>query len=88
MAVKTRIAAALAVTALVLGSQVVLADDHKHPNDKCPPGTHTTTVEKSTTAEAKPGGVGLGSTVTEKREVCRDNKDAGVKERGGKGRDR
>ena len=75
------IAGSLIATAL---AAFATADDHKHPNDKCPPGRHTVTIERSTDVDVKPGGVGGGHTLTEKREVCRDNKHSGVKENSGK----
>lgn len=68
-----------ALAGMIVGTAlggVAIADDHKHPIDKCPPGSHTVTIEKSTNIEAKPGGVGGGHTSTEKREVCRDDADS------------
>ncbi len=86
-----RAATTLALLALV--SVQALADDHKHPTDKCPPGQHTVNIEHSTKSGGSLSGTGNAGvasgtasgnherTTTERREVCRDNKDHNVKEK-------
>ena len=63
----------LIVVGIVLGASAAIGSDHKHPTDRCPPGTHTVTIQTAKNAEAKPGGIGGGVTVTHTHKVCRDN---------------
>ena len=78
-----------------IGLGAALADDHKHPDDKCPKGTHEVVKETKTSVGGKAevgGGVNIGvgkaegsvgghveKTITEREKVCRDNKDTNVK---------
>ncbi len=85
-----------ALAALALFGSTAIADDHKHPADKCPAGTHR--VDRETKSSGGGGGNiggnigvirgGLNGggkrSVTERTTVCRDNKDAGIKDAGTK----
>jgi hypothetical protein len=87
-----RAIASLSLAVVCVG--YVSAADHKHPEDKCPTGTHSVTVTKTTTttgsaniggsAKVVSGGASISRerTTTESHQVCRDNKLGGVKETG------
>lgn len=66
------------LVALLLSTQLIFAEDQKHPKDACPPGTHTVTITRSVDGQVKPGGVGVGTAQKESYSICRDNKSNNV----------